>query len=324
MEFDIIKQISSGVNGLRIIRYLEEDGRTVRLAAVDDDDRTVPLKSPDFMALVREAERDGVTPLEAVRRQTDGTPPVAGDWSRLRLLAPVEAPEVWAAGVTYERSKAARNEESNPDGAAAETVYDKVYRAERPEPFLKSTAARTVGPGEAVCLRSDSSWQVPEPDLGLVLDRAGRILGYTVGNDMSCRDIEGENPLYLPQAKIWRPRRDHAGRGGRSRLLGVRHPRRRLPVSRHRRHEPGGGRSARPHRAACGAGAIGTASLDEDGPPVRSGGAAHDPNRADRGPDRDRRGDPQRDGGARRLRRLHQSAPASARRVPRRRQARAG
>lgn len=204
MEFDIIKQISSGVNGLRIIRYLEEDGRTVRLAAVDDDDRAVPLKSPDFMALVREAERDGVTPLEAVRRQTDGTPPVAGDWSRLRLLAPVEAPEVWAAGVTYERSKAARNEESNPDGAAAETVYDKVYRAERPELFLKSTAARTVGPGEAVCLRSDSSWQVPEPELGLVLDRAGRILGYTVGNDMSCRDIEGENPLYLPQAKIWR------------------------------------------------------------------------------------------------------------------------
>src|SRR5690606_39302288 len=97
----------------------------------------------------------------------------------------------------------ARNAESG-GGEGGMTCYDKVYEAERPEIFLKSTAARTVGPHQPVYLRSDSSWQVPEPELGLVLDRNGRILGYTAGNDMSSRDIEGENPLYLPQAKIWR------------------------------------------------------------------------------------------------------------------------
>jgi 2-dehydro-3-deoxy-D-arabinonate dehydratase len=189
---------------MRIIRYADGGDRTARLAAVTDEERAFPLQAPDFLTLVREADREGITPLEAVQRQIAGAPPLPGDWRRLNLLVPVEAPEVWAAGVTYERSKDARNEESKGDGGGEETVYDKVYRAKRPEIFFKSTSARTVGPGQPVCLRSDSSWQVPEPELGLVLDRGGRILGYTVGNDMSCRDIEGENPLYLPQAKIWR------------------------------------------------------------------------------------------------------------------------
>jgi 2-dehydro-3-deoxy-D-arabinonate dehydratase len=86
----------------------------------------------------------------------------------------------------------------------ATTYYDKVYDAERPELFLKSTAARTVGHMDQVCLRNDSNWQVPEPELGLVLSSRGDIVGYIIGNDMSCRDIEGENPLYLPQAKVWK------------------------------------------------------------------------------------------------------------------------
>jgi 2-dehydro-3-deoxy-D-arabinonate dehydratase len=187
---------------MRIIRY--RDGSAVRLAAVTDRDETYPLEDADFVALVNRAKREGVTPLEAVRRQIGGAASLPGDWRRLELAVPIDAPEVWAAGVTYERSREARNYEATGGKMDATTFYDKVYGAERPELFLKSTAARTVGPGEEVCLRSDSHWQVPEPELGLVLDGGGAIVGYTVGNDMSCRDIEGENPLYLPQAKIWK------------------------------------------------------------------------------------------------------------------------
>jgi len=189
---------------MRIIRYIDAQDGTARLAAVTDGDQAFPLRSKDFITLVREAEDAGITPLEAVRRQIGGAEPLPGDWRSLSLLTPVDAPEVWAAGVTYERSREARNEESKGSGTGEETFYDKVYKAERPEIFFKSTGARTARPGTPVCIRSDSDWQVPEPELGIVLDGRGRILGYTVGNDMSCRDIEGENPLYLPQAKIWR------------------------------------------------------------------------------------------------------------------------
>jgi len=115
------------------------------------------------------------------------------------LLLPVEPPEVWCAGVTYERSRDARIEES-----AVEDVYSLVYDAERPELFLKDAGCRrTVGPGEAVGIRSDSAWNVPEPEIGLVLGDAGDIAGVTIGNDVSSRDIEGANPLYLPQAKVY-------------------------------------------------------------------------------------------------------------------------
>src|SRR5690606_18087956 len=182
---------------------MERDDGPPRLAAVTDDGRAYALEEPDLMTLVRRADKEGIAPSEAVRREIEGARPLAEDWRSLNLLVPVEAPEVWASGVTYERSKEARNEESQ-GAAGQETVYDKVYRAERPEIFFKSTAARTVGPNRPVCIRSDSSWQVPEPELGLVLDSKGKIVGYTVGNDMSSRDIEGENPLYLPQAKMWR------------------------------------------------------------------------------------------------------------------------
>lgn len=118
------------------------------------------------------------------------------------LLPPVAAgQELWACGVTYLRSKIGRQEESKAAGGA--DFYGKVYEAERPEVFFKSTAHRIVGPGAFVRIRKDSSWDVPEPELTLVVTASGKIVGYTVGNDMSSRSIEGENPLYLPQAKTY-------------------------------------------------------------------------------------------------------------------------
>jgi 2-dehydro-3-deoxy-D-arabinonate dehydratase len=115
------------------------------------------------------------------------------------LLLPLDPPEVWCAGVTYERSRDARLEESQ-----VQDVYSLVYGAERPELFLKDAGCRrTVGPGETIGVRGDSTWDVPEPEIGLVLGAAGTITGYTIGNDVSSRSIEGENPLYLPQAKLF-------------------------------------------------------------------------------------------------------------------------
>ena len=118
---------------------------------------------------------------------------------QIRLLPPVEAQEVWAVGVTYLRSKKARMEESD----FSATAYDKVYDAPRPELFFKSMPEKVVGPGEAVGIRADARWNVPEPELAFLLNSRGHLVGYTVGNDMSSRDIEGENLLYLPQAKIY-------------------------------------------------------------------------------------------------------------------------
>jgi 2-dehydro-3-deoxy-D-arabinonate dehydratase len=120
--------------------------------------------------------------------------------SEVQLLAPVERQEVWAAGVTYQRSKAARMEESEFSANA----YDRVYAAERPEIFFKSQPEKVVATGEPVGIRRDAKWNVPEPELVLVLNSRGKIVGYTIGNDMSSRDIEGENLLYLPQAKTYR------------------------------------------------------------------------------------------------------------------------
>ena len=118
-----------------------------------------------------------------------------------RLLAPIERQEVWAAGVTYLRSRTARMAES--EAAGGTSFYDRVYQAERPELFFKGAPHRVAGPGEPVRIRRDSHWNVPEPELTLLVSPAGRITGYTIGNDMSSRDIEGENPLYLPQAKVY-------------------------------------------------------------------------------------------------------------------------
>ncbi|MCG8555575.1 MAG: fumarylacetoacetate hydrolase family protein [Proteobacteria bacterium] len=118
-----------------------------------------------------------------------------------QLLAPVGSQEVWAAGVTYYRSRTARMQESANSGGA--DFYDNVYSAERPELFFKANPHHVVGPGAAVRIRKDSKWNVPEPELTLCVSKAGTILGYTVGNDVSSRDLEGENPLYLPQAKTY-------------------------------------------------------------------------------------------------------------------------
>lgn len=118
------------------------------------------------------------------------------------ILAPIGAQEVWAAGVTYFRSRTARMEESKDAGGGS--FYDRVYAAERPEIFFKATPQRVANPNQAMHLRGDSKWMVPEPELTLAINSRGEIIGCTVGNDLSCRDIEGENPLYLPQAKCFK------------------------------------------------------------------------------------------------------------------------
>jgi 2-dehydro-3-deoxy-D-arabinonate dehydratase len=123
------------------------------------------------------------------------------NWSPTSLQAPIGTQEIWAAGVTYFRSREARMEESKESGA--DVFYSKVYEAERPELFFKSTHYRVANPGGKVNIRKDSKWNVPEPELTLFVNSSGNIVGYTIGNDMSSRDIEGENPLYLPQAKCY-------------------------------------------------------------------------------------------------------------------------
>jgi 2-dehydro-3-deoxy-D-arabinonate dehydratase len=115
------------------------------------------------------------------------------------LLMPIEPPEVWGCGITYRQSRTAREEETKARG-----IYGRVYTAERPEVFFKTTAVRCVGPNQAIGIRSDSTWTVPEPELTFVVGQRGEVVGYTIGNDVSARDIEGENPLYLPQAKTFR------------------------------------------------------------------------------------------------------------------------
>lgn len=146
--------------------------------------------------------RDVLTrPVAAVRAALDA---IAFDslpthtHTSVTLHAPLDTQEVWACGVTYMRSRDARMEESTE-----QSVYDRVYAAERPEVFFKATPGRVVGPGQPVAIRADSGWDVPEPELTLVVNAAGEIAGYTIGNDMSSRAIEGENPLYLPQAKVY-------------------------------------------------------------------------------------------------------------------------
>jgi 2-dehydro-3-deoxy-D-arabinonate dehydratase len=166
-------------------------GGEVRVGVVTDG-RVQFLAAPTLSDVLHSPD-----PAGAARSFLGAAPAVALD--ELTLLAPVDQHEVWAAGVTYIRSREARERES----VGAARFYDLVYNAERPELFFKATAARVVGPGGRVRVRRDSRWSVPEPELALVVSPALKVVGYTVGNDMSARDIEGENPLYLPQAKVY-------------------------------------------------------------------------------------------------------------------------
>ncbi len=184
---------------MRIIRFSKEG--ELQLAAVTDEANIYALPFANFLSLMEEAERKGGTCLSLVKQVIQDSLPLEEKLDDLSLQVPVDAYEVWASGVTYVKSRDARNYESK---AVTDSYYDKVYVADRPELFLKSTGRRTIGPRAPLYLRSDSNWQIPEPELGLVLNRAGKIVGYTIGNDMSSRDIEGENPLYLTQAKIWK------------------------------------------------------------------------------------------------------------------------
>jgi 2-dehydro-3-deoxy-D-arabinonate dehydratase len=141
-----------------------------------------------------DATVDGLLATGGLDAASDGPLPAGSP-----VLAPVSGQEVWAAGVTYATSRSARNEESG-----GHDFYDLVYDAERPELFFKAAPGRVRGPGQPVCVRADSGWDVPEPELAVVASAAGEIVGYTIGNDVSSRSIEGENPLYLPQAKVYR------------------------------------------------------------------------------------------------------------------------
>jgi 2-dehydro-3-deoxy-D-arabinonate dehydratase len=161
---------------------VEENGTYYAIGSTDWDEL---LASTDLQAMARAAVEKGV----------------AAKFDAKTILAPVVSQEVWAAGVTYYRSRNARMEESKDAGGG--DFYDRVYAADRPELFFKATGRRVIGHGGAVRIRSDAKWSVPEPELTLVIDAGGTIIGYTVGNDMSSRDIEGENPLYLPQAKVY-------------------------------------------------------------------------------------------------------------------------
>jgi 2-dehydro-3-deoxy-D-arabinonate dehydratase len=179
---------------MRIAKFISGNGPSTRLGLVEGD-RVRPIGPLDarFLDLLH-ADDPAALVADWLR---GGEPEVALD--SVRLLSPLDRQEVWGAGVTYERSKQARQEESEQGGS----FYDLVYRAERPELFFKATPSRVVGPGEPIRVRQDTKWCVPEPELTLVLSPKLRIVGYTIGNDVSARDIEGENPLYLPQAKVY-------------------------------------------------------------------------------------------------------------------------
>jgi 2-dehydro-3-deoxy-D-arabinonate dehydratase len=181
---------------IRIVRF-REPGTDARLGLVEPDAPTTvaELESDDLLAVLRGARAVSGRTTEALDAETLELPPP------FQLLAPLVPPETWAAGVTYERSRDARVDESHVE---ARDVYNLVYDAERPELFLKDAAGRrTVGPGAAIGVRSDAQWTVPEPELALVLDSEGELLGATIGNDVTARDVEAANPLYLPQAKLF-------------------------------------------------------------------------------------------------------------------------
>jgi 2-dehydro-3-deoxy-D-arabinonate dehydratase len=181
--------------------YRLQEGSTRRLIARDGEEtRDLTAAKPGLRTLTDLARAADIadTTLDTIaKRQFADAPPVETTRVETEAGLPLEAAEVWAAGVTYAISEEARETESSmPE------MYLDVYDADRPEIFFKATPSRTVGPGDAVGIRADSTWDTPEPELGVVIHR-GETVGFTVGNDMSSRDIEGANPLYLPQAKVY-------------------------------------------------------------------------------------------------------------------------
>ncbi|MCA9148497.1 MAG: fumarylacetoacetate hydrolase family protein [Planctomycetales bacterium] len=181
---------------MKLIKYLGRDGRET-VGILSERQGIVPLRfeTGHVKSLADLLELDEILPTIDFLRDDNN----AVSLDAVKLLPPIDQQEVWAAGVTYKRSKAARMEESE----AAASCYDRVYVSPRPELFLKATPHRVVGHGGAIRIRSDSCWNVPEPELTLVMNSRMRLVGMTVGNDVSSRDIEGENPLYLPQAKVY-------------------------------------------------------------------------------------------------------------------------
>lgn len=195
-----LAQLEDGANGRRLGLVRGED--VIDLTSIRPDLKTTldlleatdGASLPEYLEGILHAHGEQIEPRWTLQQLSSDSS--AGG----RLQVPIDAPEVWAAGVTYERSRDAREGES--EGWAS--FYRKVYHAERPELFIKTSGMRrTAHPHEAIAVRSDSKWTVPEAELGVALRSDGSIIGYTIGNDVTARDIEGENPLYLPQAKIY-------------------------------------------------------------------------------------------------------------------------
>jgi 2-dehydro-3-deoxy-D-arabinonate dehydratase len=189
---------------VKTIRYLDPARGTAELGLLIADEvysiTNVVPQWTDPIGMWYALQALGVNPEDVTARFTNQPSKSYRELEQSHLLLPpVHAEEVWAAGVTYERSRQARNAETR----ISDSVYDRVYDAVRPELFFKATAKRVVAPGQPLRLRTDSEWMVPEPELAVVLSAGGDIIGYTVANDLSSRDIEGENPLYLPQAKVF-------------------------------------------------------------------------------------------------------------------------
>jgi 2-dehydro-3-deoxy-D-arabinonate dehydratase len=172
------------------------DDQRQKFVAVWEDPWLFPLMANGRWLTDLSEVLDQVDPLAFCHAHRTANAIAVGNVS---LLAPIDQQEVWAAGVTYKRSQSARMEESE----TAADCYDRVYRSPRPELFFKASPHRVAGPGEPLRIRYDSLWNVPEPELALVLNSRLELVGFTIGNDMSSRDIEGENPLYLPQAKVY-------------------------------------------------------------------------------------------------------------------------
>jgi 2-dehydro-3-deoxy-D-arabinonate dehydratase len=180
---------------MKLAKYLLPAGQT-GIGRVDGDQLLpLDLSGGQYRSLSEILEADNPNEAAEFLTATNDRIPLAA----VRLLPPIDQQEVWAAGVTYKRSKAARMEES----ASAASCYDRVYASPRPELFFKASPHRVSGHGQPLRIRADSNWNVPEPELTLVLSSKLQLVGFTVGNDMSSRDIEGDNPLYLPQAKCY-------------------------------------------------------------------------------------------------------------------------